>query len=1220
MDSIRANSKNRSAAARVNLVRVENKALNSAGVLEWATNARSLASAWLLALLSALPSLATAAPAWIKLTPPVQSSYTVPVSYEIVASSGNGTSGSSVESIENITIYRNDQPVASYRRGGTLVEAGLAPGTYTYRATGKAVSIYQGEDRTRNLATQSFTITVNPPPALYNEAEFVSQTFSDTSPTMYSGETRTLSVQMRNTGTTTWSPSRAYALGSQNPRDNGNWGMGRVYLPHDVAPGQTVAFNMTLTAPQVSSRMVGYYVQWRMVQDGVEWFGQQTTAQHVYVNPVPTGSLSAQPNPCELGKGATSCGTTLSWQAVAGLPELWRSDINGNGAVRLLAQPGTGEIKTSIADITESGSRFEVRGDGRVLASIDVYARRPQPVITGNIDGFTADGSALLGWACATTYQASVNVQMYVGGPAGATGSALIGTYPANQASEAGVAAACKVDGGSYRFAIPISNELRSQYAGRLVYVYGVSPVGGENLAVAASGRFGVPAPQVPVAQPNTRRYVYDAQQRLCKVIEPETGATVTDYDGEGNVAWSASGLDLPATDSCNRSEAAASGRVVSRTYDARNRLKDLAFPDGRGNQRWEYTPDGLASKVVTYNEPDNGAPVENHYRYNKRRLLIGEAVAQPGSHRWDLGYGYDRIGNPASQVYPTGLAVTFEPDALGQPKRVSSPGAVYASQIDYYPNGGMQRFVYGNGVVHTMSQNLRQLPQRSTDAGVIDLETVYDANGNVGAIYDRARGDNYSRTMEYDGLDRLKSAGSCSFGGDCWHRFTYDAQDNLRSWVLPGSKDYSAYVYDERSRLTNVRNSRGESIVGLGYDPQGNLENKNGQVYAFDYGNRLRVVAGKEGYRYDANGRRVASLSMASAVRAVFIYDASGQPAYIENNAAGATSVNIFLGGSLLAARELAGGVESTKYSHNDALGSPVAVTAATGEVLQRTDYEPLGETIGDTIYDGIGYAGHVMDGLTGLVQMQQRYYDPQLGIFLSADPVSALSDPVGMFNRYRYAASNPYSYVDPDGRQCQKITGSNICGGESWGKLSITQVNPAGEGEAQKGGSSAANQRTEAASLARASSGAPTSDGRIPVPGVVGWKTGEYDMSRTPEQLDSSGMVITAAAALGAGAMAWEAGAPYAAAATSGLISSAKGLYKNLSFDGPSAGAWHANGRLFGVRWKQSQWGARLDLHPLKHSGKTPILHINFGPPSRGEAAHLILFDPRWIRREGK
>jgi uncharacterized protein RhaS with RHS repeats len=49
----------------------------------------------------------------------------------------------------------------------------------------------------------------------------------------------------------------------------------------------------------------------------------------------------------------------------------------------------------------------------------------------------------------------------------------------------------------------------------------------------------------------------------------------------------------------------------------------------------------------------------------------------------------------------------------------------------------------------------------------------------------------------------------------------------------------------------------------------------------------------------------------------------------------------------------------------------------------------------------------------------MQQRYYDPVLGRFLSSDPVAAYSDPVAMFNRYKYAANNPYRFTDPDGRQ---------------------------------------------------------------------------------------------------------------------------------------------------------------------------------------------------------
>lgn len=48
-----------------------------------------------------------------------------------------------------------------------------------------------------------------------------------------------------------------------------------------------------------------------------------------------------------------------------------------------------------------------------------------------------------------------------------------------------------------------------------------------------------------------------------------------------------------------------------------------------------------------------------------------------------------------------------------------------------------------------------------------------------------------------------------------------------------------------------------------------------------------------------------------------------------------------------------------------------------------------------------------------------QQRYYDPQLGVFLAADPVTTRSSPVIQFNRYRYGNSNPYKFTDPDGRR---------------------------------------------------------------------------------------------------------------------------------------------------------------------------------------------------------
>ena len=105
-------------------------------------------------------------------------------------------------------------------------------------------------------------------------------------------------------------------------------------------------------------------------------------------------------------------------------------------------------------------------------------------------------------------------------------------------------------------------------------------------------------------------------------------------------------------------------------------------------------------------------------------------------------------------------------------------------------------------------------------------------------------------------------------------------------------------------------------------------------------------------------------------------------------------------------------------EYIHTDALGSPVAVTDANRVVIEHSDYEPYGKVINHPLHDEPGYAGHVSDAATGLSYMQQRYYDPQIGRFLSVDPVTAFKGGSQHFNRYAYAYNAPYKFNDPDGR----------------------------------------------------------------------------------------------------------------------------------------------------------------------------------------------------------
>jgi RHS repeat-associated protein len=531
-----------------------------------------------------------------------------------------------------------------------------------------------------------------------------------------------------------------------------------------------------------------------------------------------------------------------------------------------------------------------------------------------------------------------------------------------------------------------------------------------------------------------SRQYVYDIYGQLCKTIEPESGATVMDYDAAGNLSWSATGLTgamYTGLNDCSQTAAGGSGRVAHRAYDARNRLTNLAFPDGRGNQVWTYKPDNLPASVTVYNDGNGVTPVVTAYEYNRRRLLTGESLSQPGWYTWGLGYAYDAYGHLRWQSYPTGLVVDYAPNPLGQATQVrDNSNKSYASNAQYYPNGALKQFTYGNGIVHTMDQNARQLPVRVTATGnAMDYDYAYDPNGNVERIYDHVTGTPTPRHrwMGYDGLDRLTSTASAVFGGtDNTHRFTYDALDNMTSWKLAGVKDYADYVYDASThRLTNIRNTAGATVIGLGYDPQGNLQNKNGQAYDFDYGNRLRGVTSKEYYRYDGLGRRI--MASEPATNSILSqYSQSGQVVYQENyrGPQAVATEHLYLGGSLIAIRDNIWGVSLTvKYQHTDALGSPVAVSNEAGQVIERNDYEPYGAIIGKPNFSGIGYTGHVMDGVTGLTYMQQRYYDQSIGRFLSVDPVMANSNNGRMFNRYWYADGNPYKFRDPDGRAVETV-----------------------------------------------------------------------------------------------------------------------------------------------------------------------------------------------------
>lgn len=119
--------------------------------------------------------------------------------------------------------------------------------------------------------------------------------------------------------------------------------------------------------------------------------------------------------------------------------------------------------------------------------------QQSNPVI-GNIDlvyymDFTP---TISGWACTKGIPQSINVDLYMDGPYG-QGGTMVGRYLANISSEQAVADSCAVGSGAYRFQIPLSPDIRTQWAGHKIYIHGIAPYNAENPLISNSGNLTVP-------------------------------------------------------------------------------------------------------------------------------------------------------------------------------------------------------------------------------------------------------------------------------------------------------------------------------------------------------------------------------------------------------------------------------------------------------------------------------------------------------------------------------------------------------------------------------------------------------------------------------------------------------------------------------------------------------------------------------------------------------
>jgi len=108
--------------------------------------------------------------------------------------------------------------------------------------------------------------------------------------------------------------------------------------------------------------------------------------------------------------------------------------------------------------------------------------------------------------------------------------------------------------------------------------------------------------------------------------------------------------------------------------------------------------------------------------------------------------------------------------------------------------------------------------------------------------------------------------------------------------------------------------------------------------------------------------------------------------------------------------------------YYYSDPQGTVLASADAAGTVITASDYRPFGAPSLGTAHDGPSYHGNVADSDSAFVYMIARYYDPDSGRFLSADPQAT------EMNQYSYASNNPLTWKDPTGRYTCKAS-EDVC-----------------------------------------------------------------------------------------------------------------------------------------------------------------------------------------------
>jgi RHS repeat-associated protein len=210
-------------------------------------------------------------------------------------------------------------------------------------------------------------------------------------------------------------------------------------------------------------------------------------------------------------------------------------------------------------------------------------------------------------------------------------------------------------------------------------------------------------------------------------------------------------------------------------------------------------------------------------------------------------------------------------------------------------------------------------------------------------------------------------------------------------------------------------------------YDANGNtLSDPSGKSYSWDFENRLvqAIVPGTNGgtttFRYDPFGRRIQKSGPLGTTN--YLYDGTNGGNVIEE---------VDSTGNVLARythdlgidkpfAELRSGTSS--YYEQDGLGSITSLSSPAGSLANTYTYDSFGKLTASTgtLTNPFQYTGRGLDPETGIYEYRARFYDENVGRFVSEDPIRFK----GGIDFYAYVKNRPTRYKDPLGlmRDCDE------------------------------------------------------------------------------------------------------------------------------------------------------------------------------------------------------